>query len=130
MSQQQQRGDQQQSAFYAQLQVLSDKVSRVAQMVVDFRNAVLADFQSSAQMVADRLYLVSDAISNQCDDDGSDETSNLAVPVHEAQLLDALRASQSPMYAALLAAAERLNDADVFSVRQVLSESLQSMLNA
>ena len=125
---------QQQSGWYTaveeQMHKLSDQVAGVVQMVQDFQASLLTDFRKSAQTVADRIDLIKDAVSNQCDDDGSDDVENLTLPQHEAELLDALRASAPATSAALLHVAEQLNDADVFAANAVLTDGLRSIIDA
>jgi hypothetical protein len=125
---------QQQSGWYAaveaQLHQLSDRVAGVVQMVQDFQASLLSDFRKSAQTVADRIDLIKDAVSNQCDDDGSDDVANMSLPQHEVELLDALRASAPATYAALLRVAEQLNDADVFGANAVVTDGLRSIIDA
>lgn len=75
--------------------------------------------------ITDRMDAIAETIGNDCNLDRTEDVQNMTLPVHEADLLDALRADKPNVYQAVLAAAEKVWEADPIGRKRIaIAQSL------
>lgn len=68
----------------------------------------LAALVKFGEAVSDRLDAIAETMTSTCNTDMTDDASDISLPVHEADALDAMRSKQPILYAKLIAAADQV----------------------